>query len=236
MKIILIILSYSIFLFGANYSNNIVNVTVSDDSVVSNSNIGYNGSASTGSSDSKNINIEESFNKIDINIPANLTIKISSSRAINLETDSNALDKIEFRVKNSTLFIRTNGNISSSHGLDISISNPSLKSLRVDGAIDAVVKGLHTNRLELLINGASDISVLSGNIGRLYIKANGSYDINLEESMVQNATIEASGAGDIKVAVSKYLDVNLKGNVDVRYSGSPRIKKHISGNADLSQN
>jgi hypothetical protein len=152
-----------------------------------------------------------------------------------ISTDSNALNNIEFKVRNGTLFIRANGNISSSHGLDISIGNPSLKSLRVDGAIDAVVNGINTNRLELFINGASDISVLSGNIGRLYIKADGSYDINLEESMVQNATIEASGAGDITVVVSKYFDVNLRGNVDVRYSGSPKIKKHISGNADLSQ-
>ena len=230
------LLLYTLSLFSEvdSYNNN--SYVHINNSMITNSNIGYNNLETSGSEDMKNIKIKESFSKVDINVPANLNINMSQNQKITVSSDINVINKIKFKVKNDTLFIRLKEDVSSYSSLDILINTSILKLLNVDGSIDAIVSGFNLNNFTLLVNGACDVSLLSMSINTFNLKADGSYDINMKETITSNATINARGSGDIIINVDKKLNVNLQDTVEVSYSGDPKIKKHIKDTAELLKN
>jgi hypothetical protein len=213
-----------------NVSNHITNSVITD-SVIG-GNVGDGGS---GVSANRRVYPKKSFNKIAINVPADITINHSSKNSINIETDENLIDKISFYIQNGTLFFKMKGNINSTTGLNIAINSRYLKRLNVNSASDIEINNFSLKKLYLNINSATDIKFNSANINNLYIDADGSYDIDLSDSRVRNAHIRANGSGDITLNVSHYLDVFLSGSTDVKYMGNPRVKKFIEGSSDLTK-
>jgi len=226
MKFLHILLLFTISSFAETYISG---------SVINNSVIGDNNFKNRGSGVivSKNISTS-SFNKIDIDIPAKIDINRAEERNILLKTDNNLINKIKVYVKGTTLFIRTKGSFQSTKDITIVINNPNLKSLIVDGASTINIDGYKEKSISIIVDGSTDIYFKSGNFNTLSLKADGSYDINLLNIEIKNAKIRAEGAGDIKVNVSNYLDIDLEGSVDVKYSGNPKLKKRVKDVADLT--
>ena len=227
MKILSLFLTCTLSMFAETYISS---------SIISNSIITGDSSREKGSgiSATKNITLSSSFNKINIDIPANLTVNKKTKTSIALTTDDNLLDAIRFNVQNSTLFIQAKGGLHSSSGINIHINNPHLIALNIDGASDINIKGFYEKNFNLLVDGASDVSFSVGKIGNLSLKADGSYDINLIQLDIQRAKIRAEGAGNINIKVTDYLDVKLEDTVEMHYRGNPKIKKQIKDIAELT--
>ena len=188
---------------------------------------------STSIKTSKNIPISP-FNKIEIDTPADVTINYDNRREVTLDMESKLIDKIKIYVKEETLFIRTEGSFNSQTGIKITINNPRLNSLIVDGASTVNIDGYNEENFSLKVDGSSDIYFGSGSFNNFSIDADGSYDINLLKVDIEKAKIRADGTGDIKVKANSYLNVNLDGNVEVKYLGNPKIKKRVKDISDLT--
>ena len=182
---------------------------------------------------SKNIPIS-SFDKIDIDTPADVTINYAKRREVVLEMESNLMERVKIYVKKDTLFIRTEGSFQSTTGIKIIINNPNLKSLIIDGASTININGYNEERFSLLLDGSSDIYFGSGSFDNFSIDAEGSYDINLLKVTIKKTKIRADGAGDIQVNVSDTLNVELEGSVEVKYLGNPKIKKTVKDVSELT--
>lgn len=174
------------------------------------------------------------FNKIDINIPADVIVNKKSKKRVLLETDSRTIKKIKIYTKGKTLYIRAKSSFKSTKGITITISNPHLIALIIDGSSTISVNGYSEDRFSLLLDGASDVSFSRGGFNNFLLKADGSFDINLLNIKIKNAKIRADGAGDIKINVNKHLDIKLKGSVDTKVLGHPKIKKEIKDVSELT--
>ena len=225
MKILPILMLFAISSFAETYISG---------SVITNSVINDGGADHKGSGviTSKNITAL-SFNKIDIDIPADVTIDRADSQKISIKTDKNIIEKIKIYVKQNTLFIRAKGSFQSSRGINITLSNPHLNRLTIDGASTIKLNGFNEKSFTLTLDGASDVSFHNGNFDNFFIKADGSYGVDLENVNIKKAKIKAEGSGDIKVNVSNYLQVDLKDTVEVKYLGHPKIKKSIKDVSEL---
>ncbi len=226
MKSIFTILICTLSIFSKTY---ILDSTISN-SIINSNNIGEKGS---GKIVNKTVIPKTSFNKIAIDISANIIIRNSSKNNIYIRTDDNIIDKILVYVKNGTLFIATNNTINPTKKLSIIVNNHLLEKLTIDGASDITVKSYKLDALSIYIDGASDILFENNNINRLNINADGSYDINLLKSKVNKAYIKADGSGNIKINIKDYMDISIMGTVEIKYVGNPKIKKYIDGVADL---
>lgn len=227
MKILSLFLTCTLSMFAETYISS---------SVISNSIITGDSTREKGSGigATKNITLSSPFNKINIDIPANLTVDKKAETVITLTTDDNLLDAIIFNVQSNTLFIQAKGGFHSRSGINIHINNPHLSALDVDGASDIHIEGFHEKNFTLTVDGASDVSFSLGKIENLSLKADGSYDINLIELDIQKAKVRAEGAGNINIKVTDYLDVKLEDTVEMHYSGNPKIKKQIKDIAELT--
>jgi len=222
MKSLFVMLIYTIFIFSDTY--------VSGNIIFNSSNVGEKGS---GMLINKTVIPKKMFNKINIDIASDIIINKSSKNRITIRTDDNLIDKVLVYVKDSTLFIKANGNFNPSKGLLITINSKLLDELDIYGASDITVRDYQLNSLSLNIDGASDILFNSNKINRLNITADGSYDINLLKSVIGSAYIKADGSGSIDINIEKYMDISVSGTVEVKYIGNPKIKKNIDGVAEL---
>ncbi|MCK5855486.1 MAG: DUF2807 domain-containing protein [Sulfurovaceae bacterium] len=227
MKTFKIFILLTIFSFSETYISNsiIINSTINDGNFQNNSSAVLS---------SKNIPTSF-FNKIEIDSPADITINQAQKREVVLEMESSLMNKVKIYVQKETLFIRTRGNFNSNTGIKISINNPRLSSLIVNGASTIRINGYNEKKFSLVVDGSSDIYFSSGNFNNFSINADGSFDINLLNVNIKKTKIRAGGAGDIQVNVSDYLNVELEGSVDVKYLGSPKIKKIINNVSDLTR-
>ena len=225
MKILPILMLFTISSFAQTY----ISGSVITNSVINDGGVSHKGS---GVITSKNITTS-SFNKIDIDIPANVTIDRADKKKISVKTDKNIIEKIKIYVKQNTLFIRTKGSFQSSKGIDIILTNPHLNRLTIDGASTIKLNGFNEEKFTLTLDGASDVSFHNGNFDNFSIKADGSYGVDLTNVNIKEAKVKAEGSGDIKLNVSNYLQVDLKDTVEVKYLGHPKIKKSIKDVSEL---
>lgn len=178
--------------------------------------------------------ITSSFNKIDIDAPIDISINRADEREVSLQAEKNLITKIKIYVRGDTLFIRTKGSFRSKKGIKVTINNPHLIDCIVDGAATIKINGYSEDSFSLVVDGSSDIYFGLGSFNNFFLKADGSYTINLLGVDIKNAKIRAEGSGNIKVNVSNYLDIDLEGSVDAKYSGHPKIKKDIEDVSELT--
>ena len=222
MKILVIPLLLTSFATADTYIQN---------SIITNSIIGNNissGSNKHSSFINKQIILEESFTKIHVNFPLELSIQKTSKNNIKLKIDKNFKDDILFKVYNDTLHINLIGNINSRLRTKVTIGTPSLNELKLGNTTHANVKGFNSNNLKLLISGTAKVNFSSGSIENLFLEAEGTSKIHLEKIFISNATIIAKGTSKIMVNVNNNLNVTLSGVSKVRYLGNPSIKKTLN--------
>jgi hypothetical protein len=106
---------------------------------------------------------------------------------------------------------------------------PSLSAIKVSGAADMRVDGLHGERFELAVSGAST-SKLSGTIDHFEVDSSGANTLDARELHAKVVKIAVSGAGDSDVWASEQLDANVSGAGNVRYHGEPEnVQEDVSG-------
>ncbi len=200
-------------------------------STITNSTIGSNISIKQGSGvlSTKHIVPRERFNKIDIEIPADVVIQQSLQKAITLKMEKDFIDNVSFKVSNHTLNITTKGNINSNSKIDITISTEQLNALVVSSTANVTVEGFDSKSFELSTSGTSKVTFLSGDIESLSLESRGTSRIDLEQIRVKRAKIVSGGTSQTKIDVSDNLTVRLSGISKVRYSGNPQVNQKLSG-------
>jgi hypothetical protein len=222
MKFLLISLFLASFVSADTYIQN---------SIITDSIIGNNISSSSNNPSSfinRQVIVEESFSKVHVNFPLELSIKKTSKNNIKLKVDKKFKDNISFKVYNDTLHINLIGSINTRLRTKVTIGIPSLNELKLGNTTDANVKGFNSNNLKLLISGTAKVNFSLGSIENLFLEAKGTSKIHLEKISISNATIIAKGTSKIMINVNNNLNVTLSGVSKVRYLGNPSIKKTLN--------
>lgn len=181
-------------------------------------------------SESRNV---DTFNSINVSVPANIFITQGSTQSLRVETHENVIDIIETYVTDGTLRIYNDQNIRNLKKLNIYITAADFQKLTLSGAASITSEGsLDLNDLNLSVSGASKVNI-SGNSNSLVINASGASSIRGFNMMAQKVDATISGAGNMKISSESELKVNLTGASSLEYKGNPVITSSVTGASRL---
>jgi len=222
----LVVLSLSLFSQG-NFSLNIISNSV----IIGSS----SGGSASGSDQVVTQHIKrEPFRRIRVEMPVKLRVIQSTQSDIELRAPSHLVSKIALNVKGETLVIHPKESFSTQRAITITIANPHLEGLMVDGVGEINIEGYHEDEMSVEVSGVANVLFRSGRIHKLSLKAEGSYEVQFLGVSIDDATIIAEGTGDVTVDSARRLTVDLKGTVEVKYGGDPIIKKQVNDLANLT--
>ena len=177
----------------------------------------------------------ESFDKLSINIAADIDFIASDRSRLELTADDNIAPTITATTRGRTLVIDSDRSFSSNSRIRVKVfGSASLRSVAVDGSSDLNIQGIASDSLEINLDGTGDITA-QGSVKNLIINVDGSGDVNTKALQAENVDVDVDGSSDITVTVHNKLDVAIDGVSDVTYYGHPKsINKSIDGVGEVS--
>ena len=182
------------------------------------------------------------YSKIVVGKQINIEIKQDSSSYIEVLTTDFDISKLNYSVKDMTLFIDVKGY--KNNFVDIELGSPIIKQIKASGACDITGNGtingeslylelsgatsanldLKYQKLIIKQSGASD-SKISGNIDSLYLNLSGASSFDGFDTKNAYASVQASGASDVKLNPDSTLAADISGASSLKYKKEPANKK-----------
>ena len=174
-----------------------------------------------------------SFSKIDLSGAPDVEVTVGPAASVAVTADDNLLPLIETTVDGETLKIDSKHSYSTSIGVTVKITVPSLHGVLVTGSGDIHAAGLKEGELEASVTGSGDIT-LSGNVDRLRAHIVGSGDLRAGDLAAKNVSVGVTGSGDAAVRATEQLDASVTGSGNVRYAGNPtKVGRNVTGSGDI---
>lgn len=193
----------------------------------------------------------EAFDRIEANVPLNITFTQKSEHNITLKGEAQALDRIEIRVRNGKLVIdrereecwetsRRQRVSWPSQAIECEISAQSLRDVELNSASHFnIPKKLTVSSLNYECNGSGHLEAKHIKASSLSIEQNGSGQIDIAKFEGTNASVEINGSGQADMNVEcQGVDCEINGSGQIILSGHAddvRIEKNGSGSVDTSR-
>lgn len=198
------------------------------------------------------------FNKVDLAMATNITIKQGSSQEVKAIGQANIIDLISTSVSSDMWKITTKKDVNvRNYKLSFEITVPNLDKLLISGSGNAMVEDFKNQRnltmeitgsgkiafnkfegiklLNLLLKGSGSITANKDivSLTNLSVIISGSGDYNGFPISTDDNIVKISGAGNVKLTANKTLKVTISGSGNVNYKGNPTITKNISSSGGI---
>ena len=194
------------------------------------------------------------FTKLDLRIPAKLTLKTGNDHVATITSNENILKNIRAEVRGNTLVIGSKNCIGKVDKLEIELIVSSLDEIVLNGSGSIKsVSQLEADDMELKINGSGNILtevftsdlratingsgniIINGTVKDADIEISGSGDFKGIALDAFTSDIEINGSGDVRLNVKNDLSVKINGSGSVYYLGEPEIRTKISGSGEVKK-
>lgn len=194
------------------------------------------------------------FNKIRLDIDADITYIQDSNYFVEISAQENVLNVLTTKVSAGELNVEFSKWVRRHSNISIVIHSPEIKGLNISGSGNITANGpINTNYMDLHISGSGNINLGTLNSDELEASISGSGNIQVNGGTANNqrATISGSGSmdmlglsatnsnakisgsGSITVKVIQQLDATISGSGNIRYAGTPIVNTHISGSGSV---
>ncbi len=194
------------------------------------------------------------FTRIELKGMGRVILTQGDEESLNIEADDNLLQYISTNVRGQYLQIKfdRSRNLVPTNPVIFRINVIDLNAINFSGAASFESQRLAIEQLEITLSGAATVDVdwltatelkivsdgdgnivLAGNVGMQEVELNGSGNYTAPNLQSQITDIVIKGAGNAVVWADDSLDVEINGNGDVSYFGSPEVNYQDSGFGDL---
>lgn len=194
------------------------------------------------------------FNKISLDIDADVTYTQDSVYFVEISAQQNVLDVITTEISAGELEIEFSKWVRKHSNIEIIIHSPDLREvdldgsgnfestgmltttdleLEVSGSGNIVLYGVTATELDADISGSGNIYISSGVVTNEDAKISGSGNIEADDLKANNSKAKISGSGSISVWVLDQLDATISGSGDIKYKGNPITNTTISGSGSV---
>ena len=196
----------------------------------------------------------------EVKVVGSMDVHLESGKEgnISVTADSNLQEYVIVELKDSTLVLRIENNVSlkTKKGIHIIVPFKSISGVALSGSgdidtkdtiksdfLDISVKGsgdiilkIESNNVDARVNGSGDLKV-SGSTANLKVKISGSGDVDAGKLSAENTQVHLVGSGDARVTASESIKARINGSGDIEYSGNPKnIDKKVMGSGTISSN
>lgn len=176
------------------------------------------------------------FNKISLDIDADVYYTQDSVYYVEISAQQNVLDVITTEISSGELEIDSRKWIRKHNGIKIIVHSPNLYALDISGSgnIESA-STISTSILELNVSGSGNITLSSINSAELEAKISGSGNISASGGIVTNqkSTISGSGNIDLQGLTANYSDAKISGSGNISVWTLDQLKATISGSGDI---
>ncbi len=198
----------------------------------------------------------EPFARITLAGPDNLTFVTHGEHAVSATGDSEAIEKLQYKVRDGELRIRrksSNWGMGSSGEATIAVNAPALRALTVAGSGSARIDKMQGDTVKLTIAGSGDADVasltakslegaiagsgslkLAGSADSSDISIAGSGSVMGEGFTSESVDISIAGSGDVTMASDGTVAASLMGSGDVTIKGKAKCKSSAMGSGSIS--
>lgn len=181
----------------------------------------------------------DSFTKIASSAGIDVNFTQSNSHTVEIQTETENLDKIEVRVKNGTLELRRKEGtqFKKNSTILVYVSAKTLDALAFSGGADFYSKILtNNNALSIAASGGADIAIDKLNAKECNIAISGGADADIKSLKANTLNLAASGGSDAFIYSDNInnMSVAASGGADVTLKGEAKsISIKASGGADI---
>lgn len=174
------------------------------------------------------------FSKIDVSHVFQVEVTAQSNYSVEVEADDNLLQYVKTEVRGGTLHIELDHRVKTGNPMRVRVSAPNIDRIEATGASRVNVSNLKNGELAIDTSGASKVSI-NGETGNLIVDISGASSVDAASLTAATANIDASGASNVTVNAANELIADASGASRINYLGSPKVSKHTSGAASVSQ-
>jgi len=180
----------------------------------------------------------ETFTRIKVKGGIELHLVAGKDQKVSIETVEDRIADVETYVRNDTLVIdmpkHGKRNYWNNVEVTVDISMKSLEGIEVLGAVDADVRGIDSEYLEIEIKGAADLDI-EGSCGELELDVKGAGDISASDLKCKSVDVDVKGAGSASVYASEKVEADVAGVASIKVFGKPKtVRKHVGGLGSIS--
>ena len=175
------------------------------------------------------------FTGLDLAGDTNVVVEVGGKQSVVVHADRNLLRRVTTQVRSGRLVIGTTpGNLAAKSPMFVTVSVPSLDAVRLQGAGNIAVTGIHSRALTVALPGSGNIDV-TGTTTKLHVTLSGTGTAMLGGLVARDATAALGGEGTIMLTATHSLTARLSGSGTVTYSGNPpHVTQRITGSGTIS--
>ena len=180
-----------------------------------------------------------SFTGIDVGSAFEVILTQGNVHKVVVEVEDKLHEKIDVEVRNNTLYVKTNGRITTKRKMAVYITFAQLERMSFSGASKvSATTDIRGNDMEIDLSGASKLDLrlfvndldfigsgasnttLAGNCNNLDLDLSGASKFSAFELPSNIASLDLSGASKVDVNVAERIDVNASGSSKISYKGN----------------
>lgn len=182
------------------------------------------------------------FDRIELAMPADLTLVQGSEEGVVIEASESALQRIRSRVRNGKLILdlepTLGGWFSRLGSVEIKVSFRDLKELEISGSGEASAEIIRSAELDLNIHGSGTVDVGLVEADQLGIRVSGSGEFDIDAVDVGELRTEIDGSGRVQLGGAvdvQHVEISGSGEFDAEQveTGETKVAIHGSGSAQV---
>ena len=175
------------------------------------------------------------FTGLDLAGANNVVVEVGAQQSVVVHADRNLLRRVTTRVRSGTLVIGTTpGNLNAKSPMFLTVSVPSLDAVRLQGAGNIAVTGIHSRALTVTLPGEGNIDA-TGTATKLHVTISGAGTAMLRGLIARDAKAVLAGDGTIVLTATHSLTAKLSGRGTVTYAGNPPdVTQEVTGSGTIS--
>lgn len=173
------------------------------------------------------------FHGISIEAVADVDVTIGPATKVEVSAPKDWLGKLETKVENGSLHIRTPGVKGKTPTFKVTITTPSLDAVAIAGLSNFHAAALHASQLALEVDGAATFDI-AGSADSLSVAVSGAAELKLEKLATHQTALEVSGVATGALRADRSLAVSISGTGTLDVYGKPSISRSVSGMATLT--
>jgi len=175
----------------------------------------------------------DEFSKISIGGTSEVTVTVGDEQSVTVTFDDNLLELVRTEVSNGELQISTKGNYSTSVGMKVEISVPTLDEASVSGIGQLNVEGVIGPKFKLDVSGVGSAQIF-GNVDQLDVSVSGTAKAKLKDLKSKSVDVNTSGTSSAEVFATESADADASGTSTIEVFGNPTSVSHdTSGVANI---
>jgi Putative auto-transporter adhesin, head GIN domain len=175
------------------------------------------------------------FNRVDLSGANNVVIQVGARQSVVVHADTNLLRRVTTRVRSGRLVIGTTpGNLNAKSPMYVTVSLPSLDSLRLRGAGNISATGINSQSLSVEVPGSGNVDA-AGTTAKLDVTISGQGNALLRQLSALDAKAALSGDGSIMLTATHSLTARITGSGTILYGGDPpHVTQRVTGSGTIS--